>query len=193
MKQLLILTMILACFAILSAQDFDINTFADTLKYNWKTSNDRYEFRTDLEFRNSLTSKYEKEMISVPFNMSKSIMMPGLGHFQTKNYFRGQILLSTEIVLAGASYFLYDKAMVKYRKYKSATQIDDMNQYYTDASGYYRQSTIFTTLFVMIWVYNVYDTYIVTNEYNVNLWNSLVEKQKENKITITPTGVSIKF
>lgn len=193
MKKYLFFFLVLYSFSLLTAQDFNINTFADTLKYNWKTPEDRYNFRLDLDYRNSIMQNYDDQSINVPLNMSQSVMMPGLGHFNTKNFLRGQILLSAEIVLAGTSYMFYNKSMEKFKKYKNATQIDEINQYYTEASDLYKKSSAFTTLCVALWIYNVYDTYIVTNEYNNKLWINLVEKEKEKRFNITPTGIQINF
>lgn len=193
--------LIILCFTLIlsllnqpvHAQDFDMRVFADTLKYNWTSSNDRYEFRDDIFLRNSIIPIYENDIINIPQNMAKSLLLPGLGHFATKNYLRGQIFLSAEILLAGSAYFMYDKANSKYDQYKKATQIDKINEYYNDAMDSYRQATIVTSLFMAVWLYNIYDTYIVTKEYNLNLWDTYYLREKEKKLIVSPNGITYKF
>ncbi len=146
-----------------------------------------------MKIKNSLLQKYEKNKINIGLNISKSAVIPGLGHFQTKDYLRGQILLSTEIVLAGTTYFLYDKAMDKYDQYKNSTQIDVMNQFYTEANDSFKQASLTGFLFVAVWGYNLYDTYVVSKQYNDKLWLDYVKKENEKRIKINPNGITIKF
>ncbi len=192
-KSILILLFTLSLLPLLAQTDFDIASFADTLKYNWDTPATRYAYRENLEFKKKLLTKYEDERLAVPLNMGKSMLLPGWGHFHTKNYLRGQILLSSEIILAGSTFFLYDKAMDKYDQYKKATQIDQMDQFYQDANESYKQASLTTALFVLVWAYNVYDTYLVTNQYNDKLWIDNIQKEVDRKITVSPTGINIKF
>lgn len=193
MKNILAFLILVIVYPALFAQDFDIKVFADTLKYKWDSPASRYEYREDLLFRTNLLKKYENEKLNIGFNITKSMLIPGMGHFQTKNYLRGQILLSTEIILAGTTYFLYDKSQEKYDKYHNSTQIDEMNQYYSDANSSYKQASLTAALFVVVWGYNLYDTYVVTKQYNDRLWLKNVDKETNKKIMLTPNGVSIKF
>ncbi|HPY96632.1 MAG TPA: hypothetical protein PL063_05425 [Candidatus Cloacimonadota bacterium] len=194
MKKIFLLFIIsLSFFKIYAQADFDVAAFADTLKYNWTNTETRYAFRENLEFKKSLLKKYENETLSISLNIGKSMIMPGWGHMHTEDYLRGQILLSTEILLAGTSYFLYDKSMEKYDKYKKADQIDVLNQYYSEANTAYKQATMAFSLFALVWVYNVYDTYIVTEQYNDHLWVKNIQKELDKKITVTPLGISVKF
>ena len=140
------------------------------LKYNWNNAEERYQYRENLAFKKGLIDSYEAERLSTTLNLGKSAILPGWGHFDTNNVLRGQILLSTEIILAGTSFFLYDKSVEKYDKYKASKQIDEINQYYSDANRLYKQSQLTMGLFAAIWVFNIYDTYVSTNQYNEWLW-----------------------
>lgn len=175
--------------------DNTINIFelADTLKYNWNNPDERYAFRENQNLKKLLINEYDQMKINIPTNMSRSMILPGWGHFQSKNYLRGQIIMSTEIVLAGASIFMYNKSMDKYKLYKESSQIDDINQYYREANSAFKQASICTFLFSIVWVYNIYDTYKVSEQYNNHLWSDLVQKEKNKKIIVNPQGIQIKF
>jgi hypothetical protein len=192
-KYIILLLSIISSYSLFAQADFDIISFADTLKYNWDTPVTRYAYRENLDFKKSLLNKYENERLNISLNMGKSLIIPGWGHFHTKDYLRGQVLLSSEIILAGSTFFLYEKAMDRYNKYKKATQIDQINQYYQEANDSYKQASLTTALFILVWAYNVYDTYLVTNQYNDRLWINNIQKEVDRKITVTPNGISIKF
>lgn len=193
MKKITLLLLALCSYFICNAQTFDMRVFADTLKYGWSNPEDRYNFRDDIKLRTSILDEYNNSKINIPVNMGKSLLLPGLGHFQTKNYFRGQVFLSAEILLFGSAYFMFDKSSTKYEQYKNATQIDKIDEYYNDALSSYKQGVILSGLFVAVWLYNVYDTYLVSREYNENLWLELMQKQADRRIIIQPNGISVRF
>ncbi len=193
MKKIIILLFLMLTVISCFAQGYDIRALADTLKYGWNSPSDRYDFRNDLKLRTSIINEFENSIINVPVNMGKSMLMPGLGHFQTKNYLRGQIFLSTEILLIGSAYFMFDKSQSKYDQYKKATQIDKINEYYDDALSDYKTGVMITGLALAVWLYNIYDTYVVTKEYNENLWYEIKQKEVDRRLIIQPNGISYRF
>lgn len=193
MKKIYLLCLILLISFSCFAQGYDIKALADTLKYGWETPEDRYQFRDDMKLRTHILDDYNSQLINIPTNLSKSALIPGLGHFQTKNYFRGQIFLSSEILLIGSAYFMFDKAQTKYDQYKSATQIDKINEYYDNALSHHKTGVIISGLALAVWLYNLYDTYLVTREYNENLWSEIKQKETNRRIIIHPNGITLKF
>ena len=175
------------------AQIGNMHTFADTLKYGWFTPEDRYDFRDNLALRNSIIPEYERSMISVSKNMERSWILPGSGHFHTQNYMRGLLFLGSEIFIASTVLYLFDKGASDYNSYKEATQIDEINKYYDSAVDSYLQATLLSCLFVAVWVFNVYDTHQVTTEYNKRMWNDHLNREKERRLHLTPTGVTYRF
>ncbi len=193
MKYYMIIIFLLSISSVFCDNSINIIELADTLKYNWNSPEERYSFRENHNFKKSLIEEYNLKKINIPNNMSRSMILPGWGHFQSKNYLRGQIILSSEIILASASIFMYNKAMDKYDLYNSSTQIDNINQYYSEANSAYKQASICGFMFVIVWIYNIYDTYKVSEQYNEQLWNDLILKEKNKKVIIHPHGFQIKF
>ena len=132
--------------------------FSNPNKYGWKTPEIREMNRQYLKDRQHLLQLYEINKQDPTSNFIKSLILPGWGHFSSKSYSKGQILLGMEIAFWGTSYYFYDKAMEDYKKYKNATYIDDMNQFYLDARTPYMYSQGFFVLGMLVWVYTVFDT-----------------------------------
>jgi len=183
------LFVIVSCFANTGFS----SAFVDTLKYKWHTPTDRYDFRDNLDLRNSILPDFQKEMINVSSNMERSLFLPGIGHFHTGNYLRGLLMVGSEVFIASTAIYMYDKGKQSYKKYKVATQIDDINRYYDSAVTNYTQASMMVGLFVAVWVYNIYDTYLVTTAYNEKLWNEHLRKERERRFYLTPAGATFRF
>ncbi len=191
MKKYIILLLCLQ-ISYIFAKEFSIEEFTDTLKYDWKTPQQRIEFRQELNIKYQVFTEYDKKKIDYSNTIFKSALLPGLGHFAAKSYLRGQIIMGSEIILLGAAYFMYDKAMTNFDKYERQTQIDEIKSYYDKASDANKKTMLIMSLYGLVWVYNLYDTILVTDEYNRNLWNKLLENKKGG-IRLSPNGISYNF
>ena len=125
-------------------------------------------------------------------NVLKSTL-PGFGHFAATRYNRGTIIFSIEVTLFGTGYYFYDQAMNHYKKYEEAEYIGEINQHYLDARTPYMYSQGFFVLGMLVWVYTAFDAIKVTKEYNIDLWNSITEDSGIQNISITPTGIEVRF
>ncbi|HNZ33417.1 MAG TPA: hypothetical protein P5518_05770 [Candidatus Cloacimonas sp.] len=179
--------------APIKAQSFDIQAFSDTTKYGWKNYLDRNAYREDLKQRQELLQIYEMEAQPLNTNILKSALIPGWGQFSTKESTKGTVILGAEIVLAGGAYYFMDRAMSKYRLYEKATQVDDIEKYYKDAQVPYQYSFIMIGFAGIIWAYNIFDVIQSTQDYNVRLWEEIIERTQRGPVNITPTGVEVRF
>lgn len=177
----------------LYSEDFDIKVFSDPEKYGWDTPEELYEARADLYNRQKLLQIYEMKNQSVTANAIKSAFAPGWGHFSAGEYTKGQILLAMELIFFGTSYYYYDSAMEQYNKYKKATYISDIDQFYEDANDPYFISQIFLSLGVTVWIYTVYDSVNSTEKFNDNLWEEIQQQYHSKGVSITPTGFTWRF
>jgi len=177
----------------LKAQSFDIKAFSDTTKYGWKNYLDRNAYRQDLKQRQDLLQIYEMEAQPLNTNILKSAIIPGWGQFSTKESTKGTVILGTEIVLAGTSFYFLDRALSKYKLYKQATQVDEIEKYYKDAQVPYQYSFILMGAAGIIWAYNIFDVIQSTQDYNVRLWEEIMERSKSGPVYITPTGIEVRF
>ena len=193
MKKQSITLLILLSFCWLFAEEFDIKKFSDPDKYGWGTTQKFYEARTELYNRQKLLQIYEMNKQDITKNIIKSAIAPGWGHFSAQQNTKGTILLGIEIVLLGTSYLFYDQAMYNYDKYKKSTYIGDINQYYLDAKDPYTYSQIFLGLGIAVWLYTIYDSITASEEYNQKLWDDLLQKYHQQKLQITPAGISLRF
>jgi len=178
---------------VLYAQNFDVKKFSNIHKYGWDNNELHLEARENLFSRQKLLQIYQLNKQKSYSNVIKSAIMPGWGHFSAKNYVKGQILLATEIALFGTSLYYYDQASEYYDKYKSASNITDINDYYEKTRPPLRLSRQFLAFGVLICFYTIYDTLTVTDNYNKELWDNLILEYYEKKLQITPTGISLKF
>ena len=179
--------------SILEAQEFDIRKFSDPQKYGWADETLRLDARDDLFIRNMLLEDYNKQAQSPLTNVIKTSFAPGWGHFSLGSYTKGQVLLGTQLGLLGTSLYLREKANIEYKKYKGATQIDAIHDYYESAIIPYRQSNLLLGLFVVVWGYTIYDVVLETHNYNDNIWNELTNSMTVGSLNITPISISYRF
>ena len=149
----------------------------------------------ELQFkeRQKLLQIYEHKKLSVSKNILKSVIAPGWGHFTAKRYTKGQILLGLEVILIGSGIYYYDQAMENYDKYKKADYIGDIEKYYTDANTHFRYSKILFSFGIIVWLYTMYDTVQVTEEYNNELWDNINMEYSKINLIVTPTGFTLRF
>lgn len=178
---------------IIVADDFSIMEFSNPYKYDWTDETARLEYREDLLTNTSLLDEYSQLKHSPLSNALRTAVAPGWGHFSLGSHTKGQIFLVAQLALLGSSIYYYEKSMIHYRKYKSATQIDEMNEHYNEALLPYRQSNLLFGLFVVVWGYTIYDVINETNDYNWNRWNELTGEENNFNLSITPNGISLRF
>lgn len=175
------------------AQSFDINAFSDSTKYGWQTYLERNAYRQDLLERQDLLQLYEMEANSLRDCVIKSAIAPGWGQFVNKQSTKGSVFLATELVLAGASLYFYDRSMYYYNRYLDATQVEDIESYYNAAVGPRQYSLIFLGVGALVWIYNIFDVIQGTEEYNAQVWKRVVQKHREAKINLNGNGLEIIF
>ncbi|RLC52941.1 MAG: hypothetical protein DRZ79_00325 [Candidatus Cloacimonadota bacterium] len=195
MKKSLILIVAIICFQVAFGSNFDIQKFSNPKKYGWETRKKQLLIRKNLIERQKLLQIYETKKLSPAKNVIKSAFVPGWGHFSAKRYLKGQILLGTEIILFGSSLYFYDQAMEKYDKYKKATYIRDIYTYYQEARSPYLRSQLMFGLGIAVWIYTIYDSITVTENYNRDLWQNIFFEYQNRKIKldISPIGFSLRF
>ena len=192
MKKMIIILAILS-FSVFLFSEFDIEKFVDPHKYGWESLEKYYSDRKNFEERQKLLQIYELKKLSVSKNILKSVIAPGWGHFTAKRYTKGQILLGLEVILIGSGIYYYDQAMENYDKYKKADYIGDIEKYYTDANTPFQYSKILLGFGVVVWLYTIYDTIQVTEEYNNELWDNIYMEYYKKNLIITPTGFTLRF
>lgn len=192
-KKLIFSSIFIVLLFNLFSADFDLNKFVNPEKYNWDDIREYKSYREDIDLRKNLMQIYSLKKMNVRNNLFNSMILPGLGHYKTNNYMKGHVFLVTEIILFGTSLYYYDQAHEMYDKYKNADYIVDLNKYYEAADGPFTNFKIFASLGVLVWIYNVYDTWIVTNEYNNHIWSDLYKNYKSGDVLLTPSGITLRF
>jgi len=187
--------LLIICVQILLGTEFNLNRFTNPQKYGWDTRKKQLLIRKNLVERQKLLQIYETQKLSSVKNVFKSMVVPGWGHFSAKRYTKGQFLLGAEILLFGTSLYFYDQAMDKYDKYRKATYIEDIYQYYNDAKIPYGYSQGLLSLGIFVWLYTIYDSITVTEDYNRDLWQNIFFEYQNQKIKldVSPSGFSLRF
>ncbi len=195
MKQKLTCLLICLIFiSMLNAEEFDINTFSNPAKYGWYTPDLQMEARQKLKKERQFLKIYDSQKLSLLENVGKAALIPAWGQFSCQQYTKGQVFLGIQVILLGSSWYFYDQAMEHYDKYKTATQLDDIQQYYNDAMKPHRFSQAFLLLYGLVWAYSFYDVSLETEKYNSRLWQDIVDGKKTKIETrVSPFGIQIKF
>lgn len=185
--------MLLIGFYRLSAQRFDVEKFSDPYKYGWLKPAEQHSARQDLKERQKLLQVYEMNKFNYSERLVKAAVVPGWTHFSAGKFAKGQIILGVEVALFVSSFYYYDQAMNYYDKYKNSNYIGEMEDYYEKTKAPWRNSQIFFGLGLMVWIYNIYDSYLVVNEYNTNLWQKIYLDYHNKKLSITNKGITYRF
>ncbi len=197
MKKILLIIILIALSLPLFADEhtkFDIDAILqNNIKYGWDNATNWENSRKDIQENMTIFKQWENKKQSHFTNCLKSMIAPGWGHFSTKNYLKGEVLLGLQVLLAGSAYYFYDQSQDYYEKYRNAHQIDEINQYYIDANSSYRTSGILVGLWIIAWGYTVLDTIPATENYNRDLWYALYDEYMNKKITVTAQGIQIRF
>jgi len=178
----------------LQAQEsFDLSAFSDSTKYGWQDWRDRGDYRANLLDRQKLLQIYEMESNPIRRSIAKSMVLPGWGQISSRAYTKGTIILGSELIVLGASLYFFDRSNYYYDKYMNATQIDDIENYYSDAVKPRQYSILLLSLGGIIWIYNIFDVIETTDDYNAMIWEDIVEKYGSQPVNIGPGGVQIRF
>lgn len=153
----------------------------------WDSESLRLKDRERLERLEKQLNSYIRSKQNPLSNASKSLVLPGLGQFVSKNYVKGNLYLLTSFgTLAGSLYFL-QKSNNKYEQYKIANNIDDIEKYWNESEKFLLYSEISAGVAAAIWFINVIDAYFTTNNYNKSQFEKFYYSSK--KSALSPTFV----
>ncbi len=194
MRNLLLLLLFCVMAGALWAQaDFDIRAFSDSTKYGWMDWRDRASYRDQLLERQQLLQLYEMESRPITRTMAQSALVPGLGQISCQAGTKGSIILGAELLALGTAFLFYDRSQYYYKKYLSATQVEDIETYYNAAQNPRQYSLLFVGLGLVIWGYNMFDVIQTTDEFNAAVWDSIIERYGSTALTLGPEGIGIRF
>jgi hypothetical protein len=194
MRKIIILLLLLIPAVYLAAQaQFDINAFSDSTKYGWEDWRDRASYREALLDRQDLLQLYEMEVNPIRTSILKSALVPGWGQISSKAGTKGSILLAAELLSVGVSLYFYDRSNYYYDKYLQATQIEQIEEYYSAAQNPRYYSMLFIGLGAIVWGYNIFDVIQTTDNYNAQLWQEILEKYGKKTVSLGPQGIRVNF
>ncbi len=172
---------------------FDIEAFSDTTKYGWADYAARADYRSELYNRQQLLHIYELESQPLTANILKSALVPGWGQFSTNAPVKAEIIIGAEVLALGTAYLFYDRSMNYYRKYQNASQVGEIEDNYKKARTANQYATLTAGLGLIVWIYNMYDVIVSTEEYNASIWKKIVERNRDSALQITPEGLELRF
>jgi len=191
--QTIILLILFGFINYLSAQGFNVEKFTDPAKYGWENPRQQIESRKDLLTRQKLLQVYEMNKFRYRDKLIKSALVPGWTQFVAKKYAKGQIILGLEVALFVSSFYYYDQTMNYYDKYKKAEYICDIDDYYEKTKSPWRNCQLFLGMGIVVWIYNIYDTFVVVEDYNRELWQKIYLDYYNKKISVSPNGITLRF
>ncbi|MCB5246693.1 MAG: hypothetical protein LHW57_01530 [Candidatus Cloacimonetes bacterium] len=194
MRKIIFLLLFLTLASCLLAQiQFDIDAFADSTKYGWQDWRDRFDYRAGLTERQELLQIYEMESSQIGSSILKSTLIPGFGQISSKAGTKGTIFLGAELLSLGVSLYFFDRSNYYYNQYLQATQIDEIQEYYSLAQTPRYYSALFLALGAVIWAYNIYDVIQTTDSYNAEVWQEVLEKFSKKTVSMGPEGIRVRF
>ncbi|HOY83815.1 MAG: hypothetical protein LHW45_10295 [Candidatus Cloacimonetes bacterium] len=192
-KIIFTLLLLILATGLLAQIQFDIESFADSTKYGWKDWRARAVYRDGLLDRQEMLQLYEMESSSIGSAILKSALVPGFGQITSKAGTKGTIFLGAELLSLGVSLYLYDRSNYYYDQYLTATQIDEIQEYYSLAQTPRYYSLLFLALGVVIWGYNIYDVILTTDSYNAQVWQEILQKYAKRTVSLGPDGIRVRF
>ena len=192
-KIIFTLLLLILATGLLAQIQFDIESFADSTKYGWKDWRARAVSRDGLLDRQEMLQLYEMESSSIGSAILKSALVPGFGQITSKAGTKGTIFLGAELLSLGVSLYLYDRSNYYYDQYLTATQIDEIQEYYSLAQTPRYYSLLFLALGVVIWGYNIYDVILTTDSYNAQVWQEILQKYAKRTVSLGPDGIRVRF
>lgn len=192
-KYFLILVMLLIAGGLFAQLRFDIDAFSDTTKYGWENYAARADYRQELFDRQQLLHIYELESQPLTANILKSALVPGWGQFSTNAPVKAEIIIGAEVLALGTAYLFYDRSMNYYRKYQNASQVNEIEDYFKKARTANQYATLTAGLGLIVWIYNMYDVIVSTEEYNATIWQRIMERHRDSALQLTPEGVELRF
>jgi len=172
---------------------FDVEAFSDTTKYGWADYTARADYRSELYNRQQLLHIYELESQPLTANILKSALVPGWGQFSTNAPVKAEIIIGAEVLALGTAFLFYDRSMNYYRKYQNASQVGEIEDNYKKARTANQYATLTAGLGLIVWIYNMYDVIVSTEEYNASIWKKIVERNRDSALQITPEGLELRF
>ena len=172
---------------------FDIEAFSDTTKYGWADYAARADYRSELYNRQQLLHIYELESQPLTANILKSALVPGWGQFSTNAPVKAEIIIGAEVLALGTAFLFYDRSMNYYRKYQNASQVGEIEDNYKKARTANQYATLTAGLGLIVWIYNMYDVIVSTEEYNATIWQRIMERHRDSALQLTPEGVELRF
>lgn len=192
-KTVFTLLFLILASCLLAQLQFDIESFSDSTKYGWKDWRGRGTYRAGLLERQELLQLYEMESSSIGSAIFKSALVPGFGQITSKAGTKGTIFLGAELLSLGVSLYLYDRSNYYYDQYLTASQIDEIQEYYSKAQTPRYYSLLFLGLGVVIWGYNIYDVILTTDSYNAQVWQDILQKHARKTVSLGPEGIRVRF
>jgi hypothetical protein len=192
-KIIFTLLLLILATGLLAQIQFDIESFADSTKYGWKDWRARAVYRDGLLARQEMLQLYEMESSSIGSAILKSALVRGFGQITSKAGTKGTIFLGAELLSLGVSLYLYDRSNYYYDQYLTATQIDEIQEYYSLAQTPRYYSLLFLALGVVIWGYNIYDVILTTDSYNAQVWQEILQKYAKRTVSLGPDGIRVRF
>lgn len=192
-KMMMLLLLVLMSLSLGAQIQFDIQTFSDSTKYGWQDWRDRSAYREELYDRQQLLQMYEIESSPIGSAILKSALIPGFGQITSNAGTKGTVILGSELLALSASLYFYDRSRFYYDKYLNATQVDEIQEYYSAAQNPSQYSMAFIGLAAVIWAYNIFDVILTTDEYNAQVWQEIVEQYGKKTVSMGPEGLRLKF
>ena len=192
-KIIFTLLLLILATGLLAQIQFDIESFADSTKYGWQDWRDRFDYRAGLTERQELLQIYEMESSQIGSSILKSTLIPGFGQISSKAGTKGTIFLGAELLSLGVSLYFFDRSNYYYNQYLQATQIDEIQEYYSLAQTPRYYSALFLALGAVIWAYNIYDVIQTTDSYNAEVWQEVLEKFSKKTVSMGPEGIRVRF
>lgn len=92
--------------------------------------------------------------------LEKSLIFPGWGQLHEKQYFKGILFITAELIAITSAVISNRKGNSSYNKYRSSIIVDDAVYYRDETERFDRQRNLFIAAGIGVWIINMADIYL---------------------------------
>lgn len=148
----------------------------------WENEEQRLRERQNLSRLSSYLGTFLRQKQKPTSNILKSAILPGFGQWNAKKKVKGGIFMASSFISIGGGTYLLILSNQEYGKYKTADNIEDIENYYDNSVNLLKYSEIAFGVGGLIWVINIVDVFFTTKTYNRKLFEKFYYSLGNNTI-----------
>jgi len=149
----------------------------------WKNEEERVKEQQQVQRWETNWDEYISQKRKVAHNLINSALLPGMGQFSCKKIVKGGLFLGSTIAAFGSAVHFMFQSNDRYKEYKTADNIDDIEKSWNESEKLLQYSRISAGAGAVIWFINIIDAYFTTNSYNKKVFEKFYLGMKDSLLS----------